>query len=52
MKIVEFANTFDPAQNELPHLDLHCLPSTYEFAIWYSLDHSCFYFFLFFIFFF
>ena len=29
-KIVEFANSIDPdeaAQNELPHLELHCLPS-------------------------
>ena len=30
MKIVEFANSVESdeaAQNELPHLDLHCLPS-------------------------
>ena len=30
MKEVEFANSVDPdeaAQNELPYLDLHCLPS-------------------------
>ena len=30
MKIVEFANCIDPDEAvliELPHLDLHCLPS-------------------------
>ena len=30
IKIVKFANRVDPdeaAHNELPHLDLHCLPS-------------------------
>ena len=30
LKIVEFANSLDPdeaAPNELPHLDLHCLPT-------------------------
>ena len=31
MKIVEFVNSIDPdemAYNELPHLVLHCLPSS------------------------
>ena len=31
MKIVELANSIDldeVAHNELPHLDLHCLPSS------------------------
>ena len=36
-KIVELAtDSVDPdevAYNELPHLDLHCLPSVFEFLI-------------------
>ena len=40
MKIDEFANSADldeVAHNEPPHLDLHCLPSVFEFSIQYSL---------------
>ena len=32
MKVVKFVNSIDPdemAQNEPPHLDLHCLPSIF-----------------------
>ena len=32
MKKVKFENSVDPdeaAHNELPHLDLHCLPSSF-----------------------
>ena len=44
-KIAEFANCIDldeVAHNEPPHLDLHCLPSWFEFSIWYSLIFTFF----------
>ena len=35
MKVVEFAKSVDPdeaAHNELPHLNLHCLPSCFSIS--------------------
>ena len=37
IKIVELANSADPdevANNELPHLNLHCLPSSVRILAW------------------
>ena len=49
-KIAEFANSVDldevahseVAQNELPHLDIHCCPLLFEFSICTSLDLNFF----------
>ena len=45
MKLVQFAIRVNPdeaAHNELPHLDLHCLPLSSEFTIRYGLDETFF----------
>ena len=41
MKIVDIANSVDldeAVNNEPPHLNLHCLPSIFEFLIRQGLD--------------
>ena len=44
-KLAETANSIHldaVVRNEPPHLDIHCLPSTLEFSIWYCLDLTFF----------
>ena len=41
-KVANSVNHDEVAHNEPPHLDLHCLPSNFEFSMWYSLDSTFF----------